>query len=236
VVILRIRSRFFAGAQNDVWKFVIHDRCWIILNNVKDLLLRRVEPSCKNITNNKRTFRTRRSRLLRLPSLPIIEVELIRVTGDLHAIAVRVEKTDRAVAGHYQSLRSANDGYFPAPQNRMDLVDGIVRIDIDTEMMELGHPFSGDVFRPFRQSLQRDVMMLFAVTQKRHLGIRVPRRNFQPQNRAIKPLGSFEVGDIENNMTEGAFLDDHFSSNNRLTAACQDSKSRNGLPRLSFES
>ena len=46
--------------------------------------------------------------------LAVIELELVRVASDFDAVAVGVEKADRAIARHHQGFRSADDRYLPA--------------------------------------------------------------------------------------------------------------------------
>jgi len=154
-------------------------------------------------------------------SAPIIELKLIRVTGNLDAVTVRIEKTDRTVAGHHERLRTADDGNLAPLQNRMKLVDNVIRVDVDAEMVQLGQPLAAHMFRTLRQSLQSDVVMLLAVAEKSHPGLEVPRGHFQTENGLVKLFRFLEVGDVENKVTERAVRYNHFSTINRLLVECQ---------------
>src|SRR5687767_13208249 len=130
----------------------------------------------------------RHAYLSSLTTVAIIELKLIGVTSDLDANTVGIEKTDRPVPVDHQSLPPANDGNLAPPQNRMELVADVIRVDVDAEMVHLGHAFTRYMSRTLRQSLQRDVVMFFAVTQESHLGLQVTRGNFQTENGPIKLL------------------------------------------------
>ena len=55
--------------------------------------------------------------------MAIIESKLIGVASNLNPVAVRIEKTDRAVAGDFQNLRAANDGDFSTLERRIEVID-----------------------------------------------------------------------------------------------------------------
>lgn len=177
----------------------------------------------------------RHAYLSSLTTVAIIELKLIGVTSDLDAVAVGIEKTDRPVAGDHQSLRPANDGNLAPPQNRMELVDDVIRVDVDAKMVHLRHAFTRYMSRTLRQSLQRDVVMLLAVAQESHLGLQVTRGDLQAENGAIKFLGLFEVSDIENDVAERAVPYNHFSTINRLIRHCQDIRRARAISQVRFE-
>jgi hypothetical protein len=58
--------------------------------------------------------------------LPVIEFELVHVTGDFDAIAVRIEKADGTVARNHKGLRPADDGNLAPLQDGIELVDDII--------------------------------------------------------------------------------------------------------------
>src|SRR6476619_2892567 len=66
------------------------------------------------------------SRILFSP-LAIIVFEFVGVVGDLHTIAVRIEKADRSIARDHQRLRTADNRNVSAFQDRRELFDDIIR-------------------------------------------------------------------------------------------------------------
>ena len=66
---------------------------------------------------------------------PVIKPKFIGVASNLNPVAVRVEKTDRAVAGDFQNLRAANNGDFSTLERRKEVIDFLVGSDIDAEVM-----------------------------------------------------------------------------------------------------
>ena len=65
----------------------------------------------------------------------VVKSKLIGVASNLNPVAVRVEKTDRAVAGDFQNLRAANDGDFSTLERRIEVIDFLVGSDVDAEVM-----------------------------------------------------------------------------------------------------
>jgi hypothetical protein len=65
----------------------------------------------------------------------VIEFKLIGIASNLNSVAIRVEKTDGAVASDYQNFRAANDGDFSTLKHRIKLVDFLIRSDINAEVM-----------------------------------------------------------------------------------------------------
>src|SRR5215468_2580047 len=45
----------------------------------------------------------------------VVEPELVRIAGDLHPVAVGIEKTDGPIPSHDQGLRTANNGNLAPP-------------------------------------------------------------------------------------------------------------------------
>jgi hypothetical protein len=121
---------------------------------------------------------------------PVIESKLIGVASNFDSIAVRVKKADGAVAGDFQNLRSANDGDLSPFKHRVELVDFLVRADINAKVMQLGYAFTAYVLCPPRQLHQSNVMVLLSEAHKGHLGAPVPGRNLHSDDRAIEVLRS----------------------------------------------
>ena len=82
----------------------------------------------------------------------VIKPKLIGIASDLDSIAVRVKKTDGAIAGNFQNFRPAHDGNFSMPEQRIKLVHFLVRADINAEVMQLGIPLPPTCFAPFGTS------------------------------------------------------------------------------------
>src|ERR1041385_3007011 len=118
----------------------------------------------------------------------MIELELVCIAGDLDAIAVGIEKTYRAIAGDNQSFRAAYHRNFAPPENRMDFVDDVVRVDINTEMVQLRYAFTTDRLFSFRHLHQSDIVMLPSVAQKGQADLGIARRDFQSENIPVKAL------------------------------------------------
>ena len=144
-----------------------------------------------------------------LSSVAIIVFELVGVARDLHPITVRIEKADRAITRDDQSFRTADNRNISTLQNWIDLFDDIIRFHIDAEIMHFRRSVAVDVLHSLRQRLQRDVMVFFAVAHESHLGIEISRRDFQPENRAIKLFRLFEIRDIQHDVSKYAVANFH---------------------------
>ncbi len=101
--------------------------------------------------------------------LAVIELELVGVACDLDSIAVRIEKGDGAVARDFQNFRTADDGNFSPFENRIKIVDFLVRSHVNTEVVQLGDAIAAHVLRPSRQLHQCNVMMLPPEAHESHL-------------------------------------------------------------------
>ena len=84
----------------------------------------------------------------------VIKPKLIGIASDLDSIAVRVKKADGAIAGNLQNLRPAHDGDFSTPEQRIELVDFLVRADINAEVVQFRYPLPPTCFAPLGNSIK----------------------------------------------------------------------------------
>jgi hypothetical protein len=155
--------------------------------------------------------RTPFSKFLSFASVPfpVIKLELIGVASNLDPVPVRIEKADGAVASDFQVFRTAYDGNFSPSQHGIKLVHLLVRADIDAEMMEFRCSLPSHVLLALRELHQSNVMVFSAEAHKGHLRAPVPGRNLHADNRAIEVLRFFQVGHVENYVSQDSITYSH---------------------------
>ena len=76
----------------------------------------------------------------------IVVFKLICIAGDLYAIPVGIQKTNRAVAGNFQCLRAADNWNLSSFENRVQIIDFVVGLDINAKVMEFGNAVTAHCF------------------------------------------------------------------------------------------
>src|SRR5687768_2054813 len=120
--------------------------------------------------------------------LTIIVFKLICIAGDLYAISVGIQKTNRTVAGNFQCLRAADYWNLSSFENRVQIIDFLIRADIDAEVVEFRNAVTADCSSTFGQLHEGNVMMLPTVAQKGHLRPEIARGHFEPEHSTVESL------------------------------------------------
>jgi hypothetical protein len=141
--------------------------------------------------------------------LTIIVFKFVRIAGDLYAISVRIQKTNRTVAGNFQCLRAADYWDLSSFKKRIQIIDFLVGADIDAEVVEFRNAVTTDCFRSFGQLHERHVMMLPTIAQEGHFRPSIARRHFEPEHIAVESLRLLQVSNVQDNVTQYSALDRH---------------------------